>query len=108
MKRLLLAAMLVLFLLPALGARSVQPFGGSVAFAGRNIPTARWCACGDPAVPNCVCDPGEEPCTVCPGQGLTVQQNTAQESAPINSVDMGATFSLVTAAVFLMLRLRQL
>ncbi len=108
MKKLLLVAMFVLFLLPALGARSVQPFGGSVAIAGRNIPGGRWCACGDPAIPNCVCDPGEEPCTVCPGQGLTVQQNTAQESDPINPIDLGTAFSLVIASVILALRLRQI
>jgi hypothetical protein len=105
MKRLLLVAMFVLFLLPALGARSIQPFGNSVAFAGRTFPTGKWCECGTTA---CICDPGEQPCTVCPGQGLTVQQNTAQESDPLNSIDLGAAFSLVVAAAVLTLRLRQI
>jgi len=102
MKRLLLVAMLVLFLLPALGANY------STALAGRTYPGGRWCECGDPNVQGCICDPGELPCTTCPNQGLTVQQNTAQESDPLNPIDLGTAFSLVVAAAVLVLRLRQI
>lgn len=99
MKRLLLAGMLFALLLPALDAQN------STALAGRTLPGSRWCECGDQSVPNCVCDPGEQPCTACPSQGLTVQQNAEQES---DLLDLGATFSLVIGAAFLVLRLRQL
>src|SRR5215213_5534193 len=96
MKRFLLAGMLLVFLLPALDAQS------STALAGRTFPGSRWCECG---TSGCICDPGELPCTACPNQGLTVQQNAEQESEPVN---LGATFSLVVGAAFLVLRLRQL
>ena len=110
MKRLFLACMLFVCLLPAVNtdSQNSQPFGGSVAVAGRSMPGLRWCACGDPAVPNCICDPGEQPCTVCPGQGLTVQSDGAQEGDTLNSVDLGAALSLVVASVILALRLRQI
>ena len=107
MKRLFLACVMFVCLLPAVNtdSQNSQPFNGSVAVAGRTLPGLRWCECGDPAVSNCVCDPGEQPCTACPNQGLTVQQNAEQESDPL---DLGATFSLVVGAAFLVLRLRQL
>ena len=102
MKRLFLACLMFVCLLPALGAQN------SMALAGKTMPGHRWCACGDPAVPNCVCDPGEQPCTVCPSQGLTVQSDGAQEGDTSNSIDLGATLSLVVASVILALRLRQI
>jgi len=109
MKRLLLVAMFVLCLLPAINTDSQNSTAfNSVAIAGRTGPGMKWCACGDPAVPNCVCDPGETPCTVCPGQGLTVQSESAQEGDTSNSIDLGATLSLVFASVILALRLRQI
>jgi hypothetical protein len=107
MRKSIFAALLAVLLLPAFAdseSQNSQPYNVT-AEAGRTQPGHRWCACGDPAVPNCVCDPDEQPCTVCLGQGLTVQQNAAQESDPIN---LGATFSLVVGAAFLVLRLRQL
>jgi len=110
MRKSLLAALAVLLLLPAFAdseAQNSQPYNVT-AEAGRTSPDGRWCECGDPNVQGCICDPGEQPCTTCPNQGLTVQQNTAQESAPLNPVDLGATFSLVFAAVILALRLRQI
>lgn len=106
MKRFLLAGLLLVLLLPAINSDSQNSTAfNSVAVAGRTMPGGRWCACGDQSVPNCVCDPGEQPCTACPSQGLTVQQDAAQESDPVN---LGATFSLVIGAAFLVLRLRQL
>ena len=110
MKRLFLACMMFVCLLPAVNtdSQNSQPFSGSVAVAGRTMPGLRSCACGDPAEPTCVCDPGEQPCTVCPGQGLTIQTESAQEGDTLNSIDLGATFSLVVASVILALRLRQI
>jgi len=104
MKISLLFAMLVLCLLPAVNDSQNSAAFNSVAVAGRSFPEARWCECG---TQNCICDPGEEPCTLCPGQGLTVQQNPGGESDPLNSVDLGTIFSLVVAAAVLVLRLRQ-
>jgi len=110
MRKSLLAALAVVLLLPAFAsseAQNSQPYN-LTAEAGRTTPGSRWCECGDPNEPSCVCGPGETPCTICPSQGLTVQQNPSQQSDPINSIDLGATFSLVVAAAFFALRLRQI
>lgn len=106
MKRFLLAGMLLVLLLPAVNTDSQNSTAfNSVAVAGKTMPGGRWCECGTQA---CICDPGEQPCTTCPNQGLTAQQDTAQESDPANSINLGAAFSLAVGAAVLVLRLRQL
>jgi hypothetical protein len=105
MKKSILTAVMALFLLPAFAADETQngPFNLS-AQAGRSTPGHRWCECGSSV--DCICDPGEEPCTSCPNQGMTVQQSS-ETPAPID-VDTGASFTILVASLLLVLRLRQL
>src|SRR5829696_4406991 len=87
MRKSIFAALLAVLLLPAFAgseAQNSQPYKVT-AEAGRTYPGNRWCDCG---TSGCICDPGELPCTTCPNQGLTVQQNTAQESDLLNSIDL--------------------
>jgi hypothetical protein len=83
--------LLLLLSAPVFMAQDSQPFG-VVALAGRTHPEARSCECG---TQDCLCDPEE----------LTVQKNAGQESGPVN---LGAAFSLLVGAAFLVLRLRQI
>ena len=107
MKRLLAClALVTLFILsfPAGFSQESRNTTGfsSVAKAGRSVPSMSWCQCG---TDNCECDPGEQPCTSCPYNGLTIQRSTESEPP---EVDAGAGLTLLVTALLLVLRLRQI
>jgi len=89
-------------LLPGVGgfdSQNSQPFGGSVAVAGKSMPGSRWCECGTTA---CICDPGELPCTTCPNQGLVIER----ESEPADSINPGSVGVLALVILTLVFRVK--
>jgi hypothetical protein len=108
--KLLLAAS-ILFFLPFFATVTTHHSEGAghgfTANAGRLVPSGRYCECGTQA---CVCDPGEEPCTQCPNQGLTIQPdydtaNPDTSIAPDASIGIGV---LMLSVIFTLLIKRRM
>jgi hypothetical protein len=109
-KSLVLAALVMLLIisLPALTSNKALEMGtvgiSFTAHAGKTLPSGKWCECG---TQDCICDPGEVPCSSCPNQSLAAQPASGSEPEPAG-VDTGASLTVLVAALLLVLRLRQM